>query len=138
MKPKLFIALKALVEYKGRVLIIRESTKNPVGTNPNKYDVVGGRLKSGESYSTCLKREVSEETGLKIKIGRPFYIGEWRPLVKGRRWQIIGVFFSCQAKSNKVRLSRDHDNFRWINPKNYKKELMIKNLLPVFKSWLNK
>lgn len=136
MKPKLFMAMKAFIVHDGKVLIVRESPKNPVGTNPNKYDVVGGRLEPGERFDECLVREIKEETGLSATIKRPFVVNEWRPIVHGEPWQIVGVFFECVAKTNTVQLSVDHDDYKWIDPKDYKKYPLIENLHPAFAAFL--
>ncbi len=138
MEPKLFIAIKALVVYNGKVLIVRESPKNPVGTNPNKYDVVGGRLEPGERFDECLLREIREETGLTASIKAPFVVNEWRPVVHGEPWQIVGVFFECVAESDNVHLSADHDDYKWIDPKDYKEHPLIENLNPVFEAFLGR
>ncbi len=136
MNVKLFVATKAFINYKGKILILRESTKYSDGTNSGKYDVVGGRVEPGQKFDESLLREIKEETGLSVKLGRPFYVGEWRPKVRGEQWQIVGTFFECFAKSNKVKLSEDHDNYQWINPKNFKKYNLIDNLKPAFESYL--
>lgn len=134
--PKLFIATKAFITHKGNVLIVRESTKYKDGANVGKYDVVGGRVNPGQPFFNSLEREISEETGLKVKIGKPFFANEWWPKVRGEQWQIVGMFFECQAKKNKIKLSKDHDDFLWINPNQYKKYNLIKNLYPAFKAFI--
>lgn len=45
METKLFVATKAFIRYKGKILILRESNKYTDGVNSGKYDVVGGRIK---------------------------------------------------------------------------------------------
>ena len=138
MEPKLFIATKAIIVNEGKILILREAGSYVEGTNAGRYDVPGGRLKPGEHFREALEREVSEETGLKIKIGSPVAVNEWRPVVKGEQWQIVGVFFECQALSYRVVLSTDHDAYKWINPAEYKKYNVIDNLKLVFKEYLRK
>lgn len=138
MEPKLFLAMKAFVVHNGKVLIVRESSNNPVGTNPNKYDVIGGRLEPGERFDECLEREIKEEIGLSATIKRPFVVNEWRPVVHGEPLQIVGVFFECSAKTDVVTLSADHDDFKWIDPKEYEKYPLIENLRPVFKTFLTR
>lgn len=138
MKIKLFAATKAFINYDGKILLLKESEKYSDGTNAGKFDVVGGRVKPGQRFDESLIREIQEETGLTAKIGRPFYVNEWRPIVRGEQWQIIGTFFECFAKTDKVRLSKDHDEYLWINPKQYKKYKIIDNLIPAFESYLSK
>jgi 8-oxo-dGTP diphosphatase len=138
MDVKLWVATKSFIFYKGKILILREASKYKDGSNTGKYDVVGGRIEPGQRFDESLLREVKEETGLKVKIGRPFYVGEWRPIVRGEQWQIVGTFFECEAESNKVKLSEDHDDFSWIDPKDFRKYLLIENLTPAFESYLSK
>lgn len=136
MDIKLFAATKAFITYRGKVLLLRESSKYQDGTNVGKYDVPGGRIKPGQRFDKSLLREINEETHLKVKIGKPFFVYEWRPIKNGEKWQIIGTFFKCSTKSNKVRLSKDHSDFVWINPKDYKKYPLIENLHPAFLAFL--
>lgn len=137
MEPRLFVATKAFIRNsEGGILILRESSKYEDGTNTNKYDVVGGRIKPGQHFNESLLREIKEETGCEVEIGRPFFVNEWRPIVKGEEWQIIGVFFECTVKSDRVALSDDHDDYKWIAPKNYKEYSLIENLKPAFEAYL--
>lgn len=135
---KLFVATKAFISCRGRVLILRESAKYEEGANSGRYDVVGGRIKPGQRFDESLRREVEEETGLKIAIQEPFFVNEWRPVVKNEQWQIVGIFFRCISESDKVSLSQDHDKFLWIEPKDYKQHSLIENLYPAFDAYLSK
>ncbi len=101
------------------MLILRESTEYEDGVNPGKFDIPGGRIIPGERFDTALQREVQEETGLSVAIGAPFHIDEWHPVVRGKIWQIVGIFFLCTSDSERVTLSRDHDRYVWIDPRDY-------------------
>ena len=138
MPPKFFFATKAFIVHNGKLLIVRESPTYGDGTHHGQYDVVGGRMHPGEKWDECLLREIKEETGLTVKIGKPFAINEWRPVVKGEPWQIIGVFLECFAESDKVVLDTEHDEHQWINPNEYKKYPIIDNLVPVFEAYVKK
>ena len=133
--PKLFLALKAFVRYQGKILILRESSKYGDGTNTNKYDVPGGRIQPGEIWSEALTREVREETGLEVTLSRPFAIGEWRPTVRGETWQVVATFIIANAKDSDIGLSSDHDDYQWIDPKQFRDYQLIENLIPVFESY---
>lgn len=136
METKLFVAMQALILHKNKVLLVRESSKYRDGTNAGKFNVVGGRVKLGERFDEGLCREVQEETGLTISIGRPFFVGEWRPQVRNEQWQIVGVFFECTSESDKVILGEEHDDFAWINPADYKNYNLIDDLFPMFEVYL--
>ncbi len=133
---KLFVATKAFIIHEGKVLILRESGNYVDGSNSGKYDVVGGRVKPGEKFDESLKREITEETGLVVTIEKPVHVGEWRPIVREEQWQIVGIFFVCKATSSEVRLSEDHAEYQWIDPKEYTNYPLIENLKPAFEAYL--
>ena len=118
------------------MLILRESSIYEDGTNANKYDVVGGRLEPGEKFDESLLREVKEETGLIVSIEKPFCVSEWRPIVRGEQWQVVGIFFKCSVVSGNVELSQDHDDYQWMDPKEFEKYDLIENLKTPFERYL--
>lgn len=120
--PVLKVAAKAvLVNPSGKVLILRESSKHDTNTQAGRYQLPGGRIDAGEALFDGLRREVMEETGLSIQVGRALTAGEWRPIVKGVPHQIIGMFFVCTTDSETVRLSEEHNHALWIDPATYKR-----------------
>lgn len=136
---KLFVATKAFItNSKGEVLLLRESSQYEDGTNAGKLDAVGGRVNPGERFDESLLREIQEETGIEVELGRPFHVGEWRPNVRGEQWQIIATFFECKALSDKVSLSDDHKEALWVNPKDYHKysNELIGSIEQAFESYL--
>jgi 8-oxo-dGTP diphosphatase len=112
------VAAKAvIVNDDGQVLILREAAAYDVGTKAGRYQLPGGRIHPGEAFYDALAREVKEETGLEITSAEPLLVGEWRPVVKGEQWQIIGMFIHCRVKgSAEVHVSEEHDDAQWINP----------------------
>ena len=134
---KMFVATKAFItNEKGEVLIVRENSKYEDGTNEGKFDIVGGRVEPGQRFDESLRREIREETGLEVEIGRPFHVGEWRPNVRGEQWQIVATFFKCKALSEEVKMGDDHSEFKWINPKDYTNYSVIGNLEEAFEDYL--
>lgn len=136
-EAKLYIATKAFILHKNKVLILKESAKYADGANAGKYDLPGGRLKPGERYDDALKREVREETGLDVTVGKPIAVSEWRPVIKGEHSQIVGVFFLCTTDTDKIKLSKDHDSSLWIHPKDHEKHAIIPTNLPAFHAFLD-
>jgi len=135
---KLFAATKALILYQGKVLLLKESTNYKDGSQIGKYDVVGGRVTPGEKFEDSFRREILEETGLRVKIGKPFFVNESWPVVREEKWQIIRIFFETYSESDKVVLSEDHESYIWIDPKDYKDYQIIENLVPVFEAYLSR
>ncbi|MFA7285376.1 MAG: NUDIX domain-containing protein [Candidatus Paceibacterota bacterium] len=137
MDYKLFVASKGFIKNtKGEILILKESSSYEDGTNFAKYDVPGGRIKPGEKLEESLKREVYEETGLEIQVLQSFCVGEWRPKVKDENWQVIGVYFVCETLNENIVLSKDHDEYIWIRPEDYKNYNIIDNLANAFEVYL--
>lgn len=114
------IACKALIRHEGKILILREAATYEEGTNIGKYHLPGGRIEPGEYHMDGLLREVQEETGLQVTVGKPVFVGEWHPVIKGEQNQIIAIFFLCSATSSDVTLSEEHDDYQWITPENYR------------------
>lgn len=110
------IAIKALIINAGKILLLREADTYGEGTQHGRYHLPGGRVEVGEPFEEALNREIMEETGLTVEVGQPFFVGEWRPEIKGEINQIIGIFFLCNATSDEVKLSTEHDQFVWIEP----------------------
>ena len=133
---KLYVAPKAFVEHEGKVLVLRESKRYLDATQVGKYDVPGGRMESSEQVEEALIREVQEETGLAVYIEKVFAVHEWNPVIRGEQAHVVGIFFICNAGSKDVRLSDDHDDYKWIDPDLYETEDVIENLDKPFQTYL--
>ena len=136
MAFKLFAATKAFIECEGKILVLRESSKDPERVHIGKYDVPGGRINPGESFDSCLIREVREETGLEVKIEKIFFVNESWPKIGSDQYQVVRMFFVCSSDSISIKLSDEHDHYLWIDPKRYKDYNIIENLFPAFEEYL--
>ncbi len=115
VKDKLFyVGQRAFIDRNGDVLILNDPIYG--------LDFPGGKIQEGETdFIEALKREVHEETALEIEVGSPFAV--WQFMIgKHHRYagkQVYLVGFKCRYLSGEVKLSVDHDNFRWVNKNNY-------------------
>jgi ADP-ribose pyrophosphatase YjhB (NUDIX family) len=131
------IATKAfIVNNRGEILLLREASTYQEGTNIGYYGLPGGRLNPGESYIDGLRREVSEECGLQIEIGKPISVGEWRPVIQGVPHHIVAIFFVCKPLSDKITLSEEHDKYVWVLPQDRAQYALMSAEEPVFTAYL--
>ena len=94
--------VKGIVRKDDRILILVK----PDGT----FDLPGGRVEKGETTRSALRREIDEETGLKVEIKEP--IEEWS-FVKRPNLLIKGITFACSYLEGKVMLCEEHKNYFW-------------------------
>ena len=100
---------KAVVVNKdGKILAVRRSKTAP--TRPLHWDLPGGELDWGEDPTEGIKREIKEETGLKVAQVAPFDIIA-RVYESGEYWISLG--YKAVSRSIKVRLSYEHDQWKW-------------------------
>lgn len=71
----------------------------------------GGRLDEGDEPEIGLKREISEETDLKVNIVSPVHTAIWGSANPVK----YAVFYLCKTVGeSKVKLSHEHTAFKWI------------------------
>jgi 8-oxo-dGTP diphosphatase len=110
------VAMKAVIVQDGKILLLREATAYQEGTNAGRYDFPGGRVEPGEHFADGLLREVAEETGLQVKMGRPLFVSEWMPVINGVQNHIVAVFIICEIiGATDITLSQDHDDYQWAD-----------------------
>ncbi len=108
------ISLKALIIDEDRLLILRI-------TGDLAWELPGGLLEMDENLANGLKREVREETGLEITVGR--LVNAWDNYVSnfnvkdGRKLdvRVILLAFECSSQTTAVSLSHEHDGYLWVN-----------------------
>ncbi len=120
---KLKIVQKCAIIKRGKILLIKRSKE--ARSYHGCWDLPGGNLKKGEKLDFALKREVKEETNLKINKTVVFnaFLSEPNEIMIG--------FISKDSKG-KVKTSKEHTDYKWINLKKTKKmkiQPVIKKLL---------
>jgi 8-oxo-dGTP diphosphatase len=115
-----FVCQKAFIEKDGKVLVIFDPIEG--------LDFPGGKIQDGElksedvsSVIKSLKREVKEETGLEIEVSDPFFVSYYE-YSQGHRNHGKGVYltaFKGRHLSGEVKLSDEHDGFRWVDKSDY-------------------
>ena len=106
------IGVKALIENNGKILLIKRSSK--YGEMQGYWDIPGGRIKFGEEPEEGLRREVLEETGLKIdKLNG---ILDASTVWKDEAKHIVRITYLCQSIEKDIKTSNEHTEIAWTKP----------------------
>jgi len=121
------VGQKAVIHKNGEVLVLHD----PV-PSPGNIDLPGGKIQVGElDFSAALQREVTEETNLQIKVGRPFYTSYWEfkkdSEHRNSGKKIYLVFYACEYVSGDLQISSEHDWSEWVTAANYAQAFKDRN-----------
>lgn len=106
-------AAAAIIESKGRILLIRRSQDPHRG----KLDLPGGFVDYGESYEQALVREVSEELNLSVDAPRYFCSFPNQYEYKGITYFTADVVFLCQPTNlEEMRIQSEVSEILWLSP----------------------
>jgi 8-oxo-dGTP diphosphatase len=109
----IYLAQKAFILKEGKILILKRSPKEDCFEN--MWDIPGGKIDFGETPEESLKREVKEECGIDIKVRIP--VSVWTFFKNNNKTQVVGISFLCNYISGDIRLSKEHVDYKWIDPK---------------------
>jgi 8-oxo-dGTP pyrophosphatase MutT (NUDIX family) len=114
-QARLMIGCSAVIfdEKREKILLTRR-------TDNSRWCLPGGRMEAGESLiETCI-REVEEETGLKIRVGKligvystPHRIIEY---ADGNQWQLVAHNFEAKVIGGELTLSDETTGFGYFSP----------------------
>jgi 8-oxo-dGTP diphosphatase len=99
-----------LIVRDGRVLALRRAPDNLAG--PGLWETVSGRVEQGEQPSLAALREVREESALEVRLD-PRPLGAYAAERRGK--PMIVILYRAEYLSGEVRISREHDQFAWLN-----------------------
>lgn len=108
-EPRTVYVAIAVIEKSGRYLICRRHAHQSFG---GYWEFPGGKRENGESWESCLRRELQEELG--VCITRVKAIGKLYHRL-GRRQAFFRVF-SCVLKKGQRPRPLDAQAIRWVKP----------------------
>jgi 8-oxo-dGTP diphosphatase len=109
-EAKQWVAVTVLVFRAGRMLSMRRAATQQAG--PGLWEGVSGRVRVGEDPIAAARREIVEETGLRVRV-LPQPITAYAALRRGEPMTVI--VFSAIRESGEVTLSDEHDDYRWCD-----------------------
>ncbi|MEK7659227.1 MAG: NUDIX hydrolase [Patescibacteria group bacterium] len=107
------VGLKVLLKKGDDFLFLTDS----VGKH---FDLPGGRIDDIEHttpLTEVIVREVGEELGesIKYKLGKPVF--QFRRHFESKGLHIFLTVYEAEYLSGEIKLSAEHSNFQWINPR---------------------
>ena len=105
------LAVSAAIFRDDKVLLVRRARSPGKGF----YSLPGGRVEFGESLHDALRREVDEETGLRIEI---VGLAGWREVLPGATGggHYLIMSFAARWMANEPVLNEELDDFKWLAP----------------------
>lgn len=119
----MIVIVKGIILYNDRVLIVRRDANEHIGAG--NWELVGGKVEFGEELEEALYREVREEVRLDISIDRLLYATTFKT---NPEKQGVILVYRCYAKDDKVKLSEEHSNYKWVFEEELR-ELIFEDIL---------
>lgn len=106
MEKKMFFSIKTLIIRNNKFLAVYNFE------NGRKlWDLPGGKMEFGETAEETLKREIFEELGIEIN---PIKVIDTWNYMHDHNCQITGIIYFSEMKTDKIRISEEHNGFDWI------------------------
>lgn len=109
------ISQKALIQNsEGKILVLFRTETAP--SCPSTWDFPGGELEVGEEPAPSILREIQEEAGLQVDKLQAFDVEAH--IVNGEEFWVT-IAYEARAKTEGVKLSFEHNDFRWVTPEEF-------------------
>jgi mutator protein MutT len=117
-----------IVDERGRLLLVRRANPPAAG----QWSLPGGRIEPGETPSQAVAREVREETGLIVDVGR--LVGSvQRPGPDGRVYAIAD--YECTPVGGVLAAGDDATDARWVDLVELDAMDLTDGLLSTLRQW---
>ncbi len=122
------LTARGICEFEGRILLLKVRSKS--SHDAEKWEIPGGKVKKGEFFDQALKREFMEETGLEINIDSLYNViqNEYTACKTNEKIKSVQLIMRVSSDSDEVKISAEHDDYRWFTPEELK-ELIDRKLL---------
>lgn len=98
-----------LRDEEGRVLMIR---RGPNATKPGLWAIPAGYVDYGEEIRAAAAREILEETGLVVKVGRPVFVAS---NFHDPKKLTVGIWFEGEVTGGTLEAGDDADDVGWFS-----------------------
>jgi 8-oxo-dGTP pyrophosphatase MutT (NUDIX family) len=116
-------------EDKGRIFYLLLSYTSSGRTKREYWGFAKGHIESGENAARAARREIEEETGLKgVSFIKGFRESEKYFFMRGKEkiFKVV-IFFLTKTQTKEIKLSFEHNDFKWLPYEEAVKWLTFKN-----------
>jgi A/G-specific adenine glycosylase len=121
-----FDVTAAVIRKNGRLLIAQRPLGGRLG---GLWEFPGGKVEPGETLKQCLRREIKEELGMRIKVGQPIISIDHAYT----HFKITLHAFECELVSGKPQAMQVED-FKWVGMSELKKYAFAKTDLRIIEA----
>ena len=108
----------------GKILLAHRAPGKPMA---GLWEFPGGKVEEGETLAACLAREMKEELGLAVKVGRRLM----RKRISYDFGVIELIFMLCRCADEGTLNPRDHDRLEWVAPERLREYRLAPGDVPV-------
>ena len=131
-KTIITIVVGGVIFHGNKVLILKRADGEKI--LPNHWELPSGKKLLQEDIETCLRREVREETRLKIKAILPFSVFEYQVSNENENEAEVRIQINYLAErtgKGTIVLSEEHSEFAWIHRAELRRYTMSKDVKKV-------
>lgn len=103
------LTMRGLLKEQDKILILKRHPNSR--TNPNCWELVGGKVDQGENFDKALIREFKEETNLEIKMDD--LIGAVQEDFPHKR--TVALIMNVELVSGEITISDEHTDWKWAS-----------------------
>lgn len=105
------VGVKALIQRDEKYLFLRRH--KDFKPEPQKWDILGGRIEADESLGDALAREITEETGLQLQSIDKLLAAQ-DIFVEDKDLHVVRLTYIATAEGE-VAISEEHDEYKWMS-----------------------
>jgi len=123
-KPDFSVA-SCFLEYDGEILLLLRQNEKHMN---NMWGIPTGKIEKGETPLMGMRRELFEETGIRVKRGQLRFFTKCYMIFPGEK--LIAYIFSLKLDSRpKIVIDpNEHKDFKWATPRGALDERFVTNL----------
>ena len=115
---------------RGRLLLVLRGREPSAGV----WSIPGGKVEPGESREAAVRREVLEETGLRVDVVAPVGVVE-RPTADGGVFEIHDYTALLLSDPGDARAADDADDVGWFTPDEVRALDCVPGLVAALEDW---